>query len=391
MPFASLRSSKMSAAVALLVAAALPILSKPSAADSAPTEKIAFQGALTGPVAFYGTPIGNAVQLAVEQAQNEMKKVGVDLKYLPADDQVDPAQSAAVARKVIEDGHVIAVVGPMFGVDTIAAAPLYTEAKLPMISMGTAAELATRKWTFFRAVPNDDLQGKAVGRYLTKVLGLKRIAVIEDGTSYGHGLAAAVKASVTANGGDVVVSEAIDPNTDDFSSTVAKIVANQAQGAFLGASVNPETTFNRQLSEGGYKGAFFAPDGSLSPDFIRLAGPASEGTYFTCQCAPIPEYGGPATGPLADFVAAYKARYGTFPQAYSAEGFDAANFVIQAIKAGARDGPAVDAYLHNNTYEGVSRTFKYEPNGEPIGTTINIYQIKGNKIVWLGTTDTLIK
>ncbi len=388
MAVASLRTMSIAAAICALT---LTILSPRGAAQSAPSVKIAFQGALTGPVAFYGTPIGNAVRLAVERAQAEMKNDGLDLQYLEADDQVDPAQSAAVARKVIEDGHVVAVVGPMFGVDTIAAAPLYTEAKLPMISMGTAAELATRKWTFFRAVPNDDLQAKAVGSYLTKVLGLKRIAVIEDGTSYGHGLAAAVKASVVANGGEVVVSEAIDPNTDDFSSTVAKIVANQAQGTFLGASVNPETTFNRQLGEGGYRGAFFAPDGSLSPDFIRLAGPASDGTYFTCQCAPVPEYGGPTSGPLADFVAAYKARYGTSPQAYSAEGFDVANFVIQAIKAGARDGQAVSAYLHDNTYQGASRTFKYQANGEPAGTTINIYQIKGDKIAWLGTTDTLIK
>lgn len=389
MPFASLRTRTLAAA--LCAAALLPILNEPGAAASPPTVKIAFQGALTGPVAFYGIPIGNAVRLAVEQARDEMKKVGVDLQYLPADDQVDPAQSAAVARKVIDDGRVVAVVGPMFGVDTIAAAPLFTEAKLPMISMGTAAELATRNWTFFRAVPNDELQGKAVGAYLTKVLGLKRIAVIEDGTSYGHGLAAAVKASVLANGGDVVVSEAIDPNTDDFSSTVAKIVANQAEGVFLGASVNPETTFNRQLGEGGYKGAFFAPDGSLSPDFIRLAGSASDGTYFTCQCAPVPEYGGPTSGSLADFVTAYRARYGGSPQAYSAEGFDVANFVIQAIKAGARDSQAIGAYLHGNSYQGVSRTFKYQANGEPEGTTINIYQIKGDKIVWLGTTDTLIK
>jgi branched-chain amino acid transport system substrate-binding protein len=374
----------------LTAAFALALAMGSAAADTKPI-KIAYEGALTGQVAFFGIPIGNAVQLAISQAQDSMTKSGIDLQYVPADDQVDAAQAPAVARKMIQDPAVIGIVGPIFGSTTNAAGPLYTEARMAMLTMGTAAALATKDWTIFRVVPNDDLQAAAAADYLVKVLKITKVAVIDDATQYGHGLGEAVKAQVRKDGGTVVAEEAIDPNADDYSSTISKLMANGAEGVFLGASVNTETVFNRQLREAGFKGPFFAPDGSLSPDFVKLAGPGSEGTYFTCQCAPVPEYGGPATGPLADFVAAYKKQFNASPQAYSAEGYDATNMIIAAINAGVRDREGLVNWLHDNAFTGITREYKFQANGEPEGTTINIYQIKGGKIAWLGTTDTLLK
>jgi branched-chain amino acid transport system substrate-binding protein len=192
------------------------------AAGDTKTLKIAYGGALTGPVAFYDVLIGNAVQLAVMQAKAELAKIGVDLQYVPADDQVDAAQASAVARKVIGDDAIIGVVGPIFGSTTNAVGPLYTEAHIPMLTMGSAASLTTKGWTIFRVVPNDDLQSAAVADYLVKTLRLKKIAVIDDGTQYGHGLSEAVKVQVRKDGGDVVAEEAVDPNADDYSSTISK-------------------------------------------------------------------------------------------------------------------------------------------------------------------------
>lgn len=356
------------------------------------TIKIAYEGALTGGIAFFGIPIGNAVELAIEQNKGELAKAGVNLEYLPADDQVDAAQAPTVARKVIQDESVIGVVGPIFGSTTNAVGPLYTEANLVMLSMGTAAELSTKGWTMFRVVPNDDIQAAAVGDYLVKALKMTKIGVIDDSTQYGHGLAKAVKDRVRKNGGEVVVEEAIDPNGDDFSSTVTKILSSGAKGVFLGASVNTETEFNRQLVEGGFTGAFFAPDGTLSPDYIKLAGPASEGTYFTSQAAPVAAYGGPKEGPLADFFSAYQARFGQAAQAYSAEGYDSANMIIEAIKSGVRDRKAMVEFFRTKPYKGIARTYKFQPNGEPEGDpSINIYQIKGGKINWLGVSSDLVK
>ena len=356
------------------------------------TIKIAYEGALTGGIAFYGIPIGNAVELAIEQKKDELAKLGVNLEYLPADDQVDAAQAPTVARKVIQDESVIGVVGPIFGSTTNAVGPLYTQADLVMLSMGTAAELSTKGWTMFRVVPNDDIQAAATADYLVKTLKMTKIGVIDDGTQYGHGLAKAVKDRVRKNGGEVVVEEAIDPSGDDFSSTVTKILSSGANGVFLGASVNTETVFNRQLVEGGFSGAFFAPDGTLSPDYIQLAGPASEGTYFTSQAAPVATYGGPKEGSLADFFTAYQVRFGKPAQAYSAEGYDSANMIIEAIKSGVRDRKAMVEFFRTKSYNGVAGPYKFQHNGEPEGEPrINIYQIKGGKINWLGVSSDLIK
>jgi len=356
------------------------------------TVKIAYEGALTGGIAFFGIPIGNAVELAIELQKDELAKQGVSLEYMPADDQVDAAQAPTIARKVIQDDSVIGVVGPIFGSTTNAVGPLYTQADLVMLSMGTAANLSTKGWTMFRVVPNDDIQAAAVADYLGKALKMTKIGVIDDGTQYGHGLAEAVKAQVRKNGGEVVVEEAIDPNGDDFSSTVTKILGSGATGVFLGASVNTETVFNRQLVEGGFTGAFFAPDGTLSNDYIKLAGPASNGTYFTSQAAPVAAYGGPTQGPLADFYAAYQKRFNAPAQSYSAEGFDAANMIIDAIKSGVHDRKAMVEFFRTKSYQGVARTYKFQANGEPEGApSINIYQIKDNKITWLGLSSDLAK
>jgi branched-chain amino acid transport system substrate-binding protein len=370
---------------------AVAVTSGTAASAETKTVKIAYEGALTGQFAFFGVPIGNAVQLAVGQAKDELARGGIDLQYAPADDQLDPAQAPAVARKIIGDPAVIGVVGPLWGNTTNAAGPLYMQAHMAMLTMGTAAALATKGWTIFRVVPNDDLQAAAVADYLVKKLKATKIAVIDDATQYGHGLGEAAKAQVKKDGGQVVAEEAIDPNADDYSSTISKLMTNGADAVFLGASVNTETVFNRQLREAGFKGAFFAPDGSLSPDYVKLAGPGSEGTYFTCQCAPVPAYGGPASGPLADFVAAYQKQFNASPQAYSAEGYDSANMIIAAIRAGVRDPAALVDYLRSHPYIGTTRTYQFQANGEPVGATINIYQIKGGKIAWLGTTDDLMK
>lgn len=353
--------------------------------------KIAYQGALTGPVAFFGVPLANAVQLAVSQAHSDLLATdNIDLQYLPEDDQVDPAQAPAVARLIIQDPAVVGTVGPIFGNTADAAGPLYSAAHLAMISFGTAAELTTYGWPYFRMIPNDNLQGAVAAQYMVKVLHANTIAVIDDGTQYGKGLGQSVAQVATSLGATIVVRESIDPNSQDFSPTTSKILANKAQATFMGAQVTTVGAFSRQLSGAGYKAAFLAPDGSLSPDFIKLAGPGAEGTYFTCQCAPVPAFGGPQTGPLAGFVSAYKSAYNKDPQAYTAEAFDAANLIIAAIRGGARDRSAVVDFLHTHTVQGITKTYKFQPNGELGGSTINIYQATNGQIKWLGTSDTLI-
>jgi len=369
---------------------------EPGAASPAPAGeptilRIAYQGALTGPVAFFGVPLSNAVQLAISQAHDDLLATyNIDLQYLPGDDQCDPAQSPAVARLILQDPTVVGTVGPIFGNTANAVGQLFNDADMAMLSFGTAAELTTFGWPYFRIIPNDDLQATIIAQYMVRVLGAERIALLDDGTQYGVGLADMVAQVAQELGAEIVVREGVDPNSDDFSSTTTKILANDTQATFMGAVVTTVAAFNRQLVDAGYTGAFFAPDGSLAPDYVELAGPGAEGTYFTCQCSPVPAFGGPETGPLADFVSAYTEAYDEPPAAYTAEGFDAANVFIAAIRGGARDRSAVLEFVRTHSIEGITKTYDFEPNGELGGNTINIYQVINGQILWQGTSDTLI-
>ena len=356
------------------------------------TVKIPYMGAITGPFAAVGLPMANSVQLAVELAKPKLAQKGIDLQYMPADDQMDAAQTPQVARNVVQEPNVLAAVGPMFGIDVNPAGPIFTQAGVAMLTPGaSAAVLSTHGWTMFRMIPNDDTQGTVGANYIIKVLKLPKVAVIDDSTQYGHGVALVVVDKLKASGVVVTNMESIASTPGDYSATISKILTSGAAGVFMGGSITTQYTLMRQLRDKGFKGAYVAPDGALNPDFPEKSGPGSEGAIITCQCAPVPAYGGPASGPLAEYVTAYSAKYHQEPQAYSPEAFDAANLIISGLLAGKLDRPSMLAYIKTIKFKGVANAYSFQSNGELNGTNMNIYKVQNGKILWLGTSDNLIR
>ena len=124
-------------------------------------------------------------------------------------------------------------------------------------------------------------------------------------------------------------------------------------------------------------------DGSEDAHFIKDAGGApAEGAYLSCACADATKH--PRRPSRSS--SAYRAAYGTAPAIYSAEAFDATNFVLAAIKSGATTPSAINSYLASNSYTGVTKTVKFQPNGNVSGGTIYVYQVKSGQIVQIGTT-----
>jgi branched-chain amino acid transport system substrate-binding protein len=356
------------------------------------TIKLPYMGAITGPFAAVGLPMGNSTQLAVELSQKKLQQKGIDLQYMPADDQMDAAQTPQVARNIVQDPDVLAIVGPMFGIDLNPAGPIFTQAGVAMLTPGaSAAVLSTHGWTMFRMIPNDDTQGTVGANYIRKVLKLSKVAVIDDSTQYGHGVALVVADNFKKNGVTITDMESVSSTPGDYSATISKIITSGATGVFMGGSITTQYTLMRQLRDKGFKGAYVAPDGALNPDFPEKSGPGSEGAIITCQCSPVPTYGGPASGPLADYVAAYRAKFKQEPQAYSPEAFDAANLIISGLLAGKLDRASMLAYIRTVKFKGVANTYSFQSTGELRGTNMNIYKVQNGKIHWLGTSDNLIK
>ena len=155
-------------------------------------------------------------------------------------------------------------------------------------------------------------------------------------------------------------------------STVNKVVASKASAVFFGGYYDAAGRLINQLRSAGYKGVFMSGDGSEDPKFISDAGGApAAGAYLSCACAD--ETGNPAA---QTFVAAYRAAFGTPPAIYSAEAYDATNFVLAAIKSGATTPAAINSYLGSNTYVGITKTIKCQSNGNIGGTAEYVYKVE---------------
>jgi branched-chain amino acid transport system substrate-binding protein len=350
-------------------------------AASGTTLKLGFFGALTGADAQLGINIRDGESLALSQynATNPSVKVTLD----PFDSQGEPSQANNGATKLIND-KVVAVIGPAFSGESASADPIFESAGIPNVSASaTNVKLADNGWKFFhRVLADDGAQGPGDANYLVRNLSLKTVAVIDDSSTYGEGLASAVRSTLKTNGGQDVLDDHIDPKGADYGSTVNKVVASKAAAVFFGGYYDAAGRLVNQLRSAGYKGVFMSGDGSEDARFINDAGGApAEGAYLSCACAD--ETNNPAA---QSFVTAYRGAFGTAPAIYSAEAYDATNFVLAAIKAGDATTSAINSYLGSNSYTGVTKTIKFQPNGNVSGGTIYVYQVKNGKIVQIGTT-----
>jgi branched-chain amino acid transport system substrate-binding protein len=343
--------------------------------------KLGFFGALTGADAQLGINIRNGEQLAISQYNATNPKVKVTLDAF--DSQGDPAQANNGATKLIND-KVVAVIGPAFSGESGVADPIFEQAGIPNISASaTKVTLAQNGWKFYhRVVADDNAQGTGDADYLVKTLGGKKVAVIDDASSYGQGLADAVRSGVTAAGGTVALNDHIDPKAADYGATVNKIVSAKPDAVFFGGYYDAAGRLVNQLKAKGYAGVFMSGDGSEDQKFVTDAGGApAEGAYLSCACADSTKI------PAAQaFNAAYQAQIGSAPEIYSAESYDATNAVLQAIKSGATTPAAINSYLSTIDYQGITKTIKFQPNGNIYGGTIYVYKVESGKLVQIGTT-----
>lgn len=336
--------------------------------------KIGFFGALTGSDAALGINERNGVRVALDRA----KKEGCDIKLEEYDSQGDPAQAPALAQKAVTDTKVLAVIGPAFSGESKTANPIFNEAGLGIITpSATNATLSKNGWKIFhRAVANDDLQGPAAAKF---ILGkaAKKVAVIDDSSEYGKGLADTVRAKVKEGGATTDVNEAIDPKGSDYSSTVNKVKAANVDAVFYGGYYESAGRLMKQLRDGNVAATFVAGDGSLDAKFIDSASGKGEGAVLLAP--------GAYTATDQAFLDDYKRLNNIEPGLYSVEGFDAANHVIAALKAGKTTRADINTYISTTPYKGILKTYQYQTDGElQGGGDIIVHEVKSGKITLVG-------
>lgn len=367
-----------------------------TAGDSGGEKKkigLAFVGPLTGDYANLGINTRNGMRVAIEEANEASEKYEYVLKEY--DTQGDPAQAPGQADKYIPDDEVIAVIGPEFSGETKAVLPSLEEAGLPIVSASATnaqlPEVVPNSKVFHRIIPDDDVQGAGLSSYITKTLAAKTAAYVHDNTEYGKGLSDGTQKLLEGAGVKTSVTDAIDPKSQDYSAAVNKVKAANADIIFYGGYYAEAGRLKKQLTDAGVKSRFVTGDGALDKGFVEASGAAGgEGAIITCPCKLATEDAG---GELGEFAKKYKEANNADPGTYSTEGYDATKLVIEAIEDGRDTREKLLTYLEEDftSYQGLSKTIEFEPNGNVKSGDVFVYEVKGGKITELGSTVELVK
>lgn len=354
-----------------------------------PEVKIGFIGDLTGSNSALVVHGRDGAALAFKLA-NEAGDLPVKVTFVPLDNKdAAPATAPALAQRLINDDKVLGVIGPAFSGETSAVEPLFASAGLTSITQSaTRADLTAQGWkNFFRSVGGDSDQAAAAGKLMAGALKCKKVAVIDDKSAYGQGLADIVEGELTRAGVQIVVNESIEPTTD-YTTLVDSLLAKNPDGVFYGGYVAQAPLIVKQMRAKGVKATFVSGDGSKEDKFITDAGADAEGVVFTCPCLD-PNVSSDAAA--KDFVAKFKAEYNRAPGVYGAEGWDVAQMYIAAFKAGKKTRAEVLDFVTNlRDFKGLSKTFSWTTDAKALHEVtdkgVNIYIIRGGKILLLGSS-----
>jgi branched-chain amino acid transport system substrate-binding protein len=354
---------------------------------------IAFVGPLTGGAANLGVYIRDGAKVAVDQF-NEEHGDEFNITMEEFDTQGDPAQAPTVLDDYIGDENILGLVGPAFSGETRAVLPTLTEEGLVMVSASaTNVELPDvvpgGSASFHRVLPDDAAQAAGVAKYLTTVLKPANIAIVHDNSEYGKGLAVDQLEPLLDGKIDVVATEAIDPEGEDFSTAVDAVKASGAEAIFYGGYYEEAGNLRKQLVDGGVDATFISGDGSLDAGFVDAAGDAGEGSILSCPCFFASEA---AEDPaISQFATDYEAVNGTVPGTYSTEAYDAANILLQGILGGATDRAALLDYVEGLTKVdyAISKDVTFEENGNIEAQGIFLFEVKDGSIVLKAATDDL--
>jgi len=348
---------------------------------SAPTSdelvvKIGAAGPLTGPQAHIGKDNENGTRMAIDDANARGVTIGgkkARFELLSEDDQTDPKTATIVAQKLV-DAKVNGVIGHLNSGTSIPASAIYFKNGVPQISpSATAVKFTAQGYkTAFRVMTNDAQQGKALGEFATKVLGLKKIAVIDDRTAYGQGLADEFVKSAEANGAQIIAHEYTTDHSVDFTAVLTSIKGRQPDLLFFGGMDPQGVPMVKQLRSLGMKTQFMMGDGGYTPKLIELAGAAVEGAYASLPGVPLDNM---PSG--RDFAKRYEARFQQPIQLYAPYCYDAVNVMIAAMqKAGSAEPAKYLPEIGKVELEGVTAKIGFDEKGDIKGGAVTVYQVR---------------
>jgi branched-chain amino acid transport system substrate-binding protein len=373
----NVRITTFAAASALLAL----VLGSPAKAAETQTVKLGLAAPMTGAQAQYGKDFESGVQLAIDDFN--ATKPTIDGKattfVLEAlDDQADPKTGTVVAQKLVDDG-IKGMLGHFNSGVTIPASAIYSRAGIPQISTATAPAYTRQGFkTTFRMMTSDTQQGGVMGKYVVGTLHAKRIAIIDDRTAYGQGLAEQFEAAVKASGGTIIVHEFTSDKAVDFRAILTDVKSQNPDFIYYAGADAQSAPLVKQARGLAIKATFASGEMSKTEDFIKIAGPSAEGVIVSLAGLPLDKMPGGA-----GFSNRYKAKFGSEPTTYAPYTYDGAMAMMQAMqKANSSDPAKYLPVLAKTDMKGVtSDHFAYDQYGDLRDAIITVYQCENGKWV----------
>nr|ACY24684.1 extracellular ligand-binding receptor [uncultured organism] len=347
---------------------------------------IAHVGPVSGAIAHLGKDNENGAIMAVEELNAAGVMIGgkkVTIKLMNEDDAGDPKQGTAVAQK-LADAKVAGVIGHLNSGTTIPASSIYNEAGIPQISPSATNPKYTRQGfnTAFRLVADDAQLGGTLGRYAVKELKGKSIAVIDDRTAYGQGVAQEFAKAAEAAGGKVVAKEFTTDKATDFNAILTTIKGKKVDVVFFGGMDAVAGPMLRQMKSLGINAKFMGGDGICSTQLVKLAGDAVSDNQVYCAEAGGVEPGSTFETAQLDFKKKFKAKFGADVQVYAPYVYDGVKIMVAAmVKAGSSD-PAkyLPVLAATKDYKGVTGNITFDKKGDILNGALTLKTIKGGKL-----------
>jgi len=387
MPFKFKTALTVLAAASLLVAcgkkedAAAPAA---PAASADPVVKIGHVGPTSGAIAHLGKDNENGAIMAIEELNAagvviDGKKV--TLALMAEDDAADPKQGTAVAQK-LADAKVAGVIGHLNSGTTIPASKIYSDAGIPQISPSATNPKYTRQGfkTAFRVVADDVQLGSTLGKYAVGTLKGKAIAVIDDRTAYGQGVAEEFVKAVQGAGGKVVAKEFTTDKATDFNSILTTIKGKKPDIVFFGGMDAVAGPMLKQMKALGIKARFIGGDGICSAELVKLAGDAvSDDQVF---CAEAGGVEGEAKAGMDDFKAKFKAKFGAEVQVYAPYVYDSVKIMVSAMVSANSSDPAkyLPVLAATKDFKGVTGPISFDEKGDILNGALTLKTIKGGAL-----------
>lgn len=363
------------------IAAATALLAATGAYAQDTVVKIGHSGPLSGAQAFSGKDNENGARLAVEELNAKPITVaGKKLKFelLSEDDQGDPKAGVAAAQKLIDNG-VKYVVGPYNSGVAIPSSRAYNDAGVLVATIATNPKITLQGYKgLFRVNASDSQLGSKMALYAANELKFKNVAVIDDRTAFGQGVAEEFKKQAKASGMTVAGHEFTTDKAFDFNAILTKLKNKKVEAIFFGGYAPQAAPMVRQMKQLGITAKLLGGDTICTGEMGKLGGDAVADNVLCSQGGAILDKA--SSGPA--FKAKYKARYKQDADVYAASYYDATMMYAQAMqKANSIDPQKVAAVIASGSYKGVAGTYAFDDRGDMKQSPVTIFTFKGGQPV----------